>query len=59
VPFPTVSSLPAAVSVSVTLPSDVMIPLLRDAGVDAGTLARLTKDNPFRANSRPGPVAAP
>ena len=35
--------------------SDVMIPLLRDAGVDAETLRVLTEDNPFRAYSRPAP----
>lgn len=33
--------------------SDVMLPLLRAAGVDDGTLATLTEDNPFRAYARP------
>lgn len=33
---------------------DVMLPLLRAAGVDEGTLRTLTEDNPFRAYARPG-----
>lgn len=33
--------------------SDVMIPLLRDAGVEDETLKVLTEDNPFNAFSRP------
>jgi phosphotriesterase-related protein len=34
--------------------SDVMLPLLRAAGVDEATLTTLTEDNPFRAYARPG-----
>lgn len=34
--------------------SDVMMPLLRAAGVDDQTLELLTADNPFQAFSRPG-----
>ncbi|WP_075215956.1 phosphotriesterase family protein [Mongoliimonas terrestris] len=33
--------------------SDVMMPLLRQAGVDEATLKRLTEDNPFLAYARP------
>ena len=33
--------------------SDVMMPLLRHAGVDEGTLKRLIEDNPFHAYARP------
>ncbi len=33
--------------------SDVMMPLLRTAGVDEATLKALTEDNPFRAYARP------
>lgn len=33
--------------------SDVMIPLLREAGVDDETLRQLTEDNPFNAYARP------
>lgn len=33
--------------------SDVMMPLLRDAGVDEATLTVLTHDNPFDAYARP------
>lgn len=33
--------------------SDVMMPLLREAGVDDETLGQLTEDNPFNAYARP------
>jgi phosphotriesterase-related protein len=33
--------------------SDVMMPMLREDGVDDGTLRQLTEDNPFNAYARP------